>query len=178
MRQHAVLITGLPASGKTTLGKRIAAFLGYDFFDKDDFLETLFTEQGCSDEKQRLQLSRQSDRLMQQAASDSNRAVLVSHWSADAAKPDSGTDYQWVIDGYVTVSQLYCDCPVAQAHERFHDRQRHPGHQDGQSPDKWSMDALSSYQRHLPLPVGRLETVNTASEVSAVEVATRLLAHL
>lgn len=37
-----VVVTGLPASGKTTLGRHIATSLGFGFLDKDEFLEDLF----------------------------------------------------------------------------------------------------------------------------------------
>ena len=37
-----VIVTGLPASGKSTLGRAVAAALGLPMLDKDDILEALF----------------------------------------------------------------------------------------------------------------------------------------
>jgi hypothetical protein len=59
-RSSYIVVTGLPASGKTTLGRQLASRLGVDFFDKDDYLEALFGSQAATEENRQM-LSRQSD---------------------------------------------------------------------------------------------------------------------
>jgi len=43
-----IILTGLPASGKSTLGRAVAAALGLPMLDKDDILEALGLEERSS----------------------------------------------------------------------------------------------------------------------------------
>jgi hypothetical protein len=47
--QPFVVVSGLPGSGKTTLGRRLARALGLPLIDKDDILERLFETKGIGD---------------------------------------------------------------------------------------------------------------------------------
>ena len=44
-----IIILGPPATGKTTLGRRLAADLRLPFLGRDDFKERLFDRLGCRD---------------------------------------------------------------------------------------------------------------------------------
>ncbi|MDE4063909.1 AAA family ATPase [Phaeobacter gallaeciensis] len=44
--KSGVIVTGLPASGKTTIAREISKCLGFVFLDKDDFLEELYERHG------------------------------------------------------------------------------------------------------------------------------------
>lgn len=44
-----VIVTGAPGAGKTTLGRRLAADLGFPFINKDDVKDVMFTHLGWSD---------------------------------------------------------------------------------------------------------------------------------
>jgi hypothetical protein len=46
MRKPFVVISGLPGSGKTTLGRRLAPILNLPLIDKDDILNRLFESKG------------------------------------------------------------------------------------------------------------------------------------
>jgi gluconate kinase len=46
MRKPFVVISGLPGSGKTTLGRGLASALQLPFIDKDDILNRLFELKG------------------------------------------------------------------------------------------------------------------------------------
>ena len=61
-QRRLIIISGLPASGKTTLGRELAKLLGFQFIDKDDILESLFAEnQNFSSElRQRLRSRKRS----------------------------------------------------------------------------------------------------------------------
>jgi hypothetical protein len=49
MRKPFVVISGLPGSGKTTLGRRLAPALDLPLIDKDDILDRLFASKGVGD---------------------------------------------------------------------------------------------------------------------------------
>lgn len=55
-----VLVSGLPASGKSTLARTVAPLLGLQMIDKDDILDRLFEAKGIGDSAWRQQLSRES----------------------------------------------------------------------------------------------------------------------
>ena len=61
MENYCIIITGLPGSGKSTIGRLIAKALNIPMFDKDDYLEKLFEERGINDLAWRQKLSRESD---------------------------------------------------------------------------------------------------------------------
>src|SRR5436305_849551 len=89
-----VVVSGLPASGKTTLGRALAAALQLRLIEKDEILERLFE---CSDDTvSRRVLSRESDAIFQSEACASDGAVLVSFWRVTGMRADSGTPTGWL----------------------------------------------------------------------------------
>ena len=63
-----VVMSGLPGSGKTTLGRQLGAALGLDVLDKDDFLEAHFADYAEIDSTLRSTLSRLADAELQERA--------------------------------------------------------------------------------------------------------------
>lgn len=49
MMNTATVLSGLPASGKTTVGRGIASAMAIPLLDKDDFLEDLFEKHRVGD---------------------------------------------------------------------------------------------------------------------------------
>lgn len=139
MATAAIIVTGLPASGKTTLARRLAAALGWPMLDKDDFLEQLYATVDVTSMNIRRRLSREADAAFQLRARQLPKAVLVSHWRPNGDQSTSGTQAGWVLDHFTTTLELHCDCPWQTALERFRSRSRHPGHLDAQR----SQDALT-----------------------------------
>lgn len=45
MQRH-IIVSGIPASGKSTIGRAVAAALELAMLDKDEILETLFSSRG------------------------------------------------------------------------------------------------------------------------------------
>jgi adenylate kinase family enzyme len=130
-QEALIVITGLPASGKTSLGRALAVELGLPFIDKDDILESLFDTIGVASTEDRSRLSRASDAVMQTLASTAVGAVLTSHWRREEVSEDSGTPTDWLRARPAgTVIEVYCDCPPSMAADRFAERIRHPGHFD------------------------------------------------
>lgn len=126
-----IIVSGLPGSGKSTLARRLGRALALPVIDKDDILEELFDSRGVGDDTWRRALSRESDVIFQDRASDSPGAVLVSFWRMPGLPEDSGTPADWLSDLTERLVHVRCVCPVAIAAWRFVRRRRHPGHQDG-----------------------------------------------
>jgi AAA domain-containing protein len=133
MERLFVVISGLPASGKTTLARRLAPALNLPLIDKDDILDRLFESRGIGDATWRRALSRESDVVLQREAETSNGAVVVSFWRVPGMPPDSGTPTEWLRELSTALVNLHCHCAPDIAADRFCRRQRHPGHLDGQS---------------------------------------------
>jgi chloramphenicol 3-O-phosphotransferase len=128
-----VIVSGLPASGKTTLARRLSRPLGLPVIDKDDILESLFESKGAGDAARRRQLSRESDAELRARAESSGGAILVSFWHGPGMAADSGTPTRWLLDLPGPRVHVACRCAAEIAHARFARRTRHPGHLDRQS---------------------------------------------
>ena len=167
-----IVVTGLPGSGKTTLGRSLAEELGLPSLDKDDILETLFDHVGVASPDDRGRLSRASDAVMESLAGSSTGAVLSSHWRREELSTVSGTPTAWLRDRPAgTVVEVYCDCPPALAAQRFAQRTRHPGHGDG---DRTAEDLRAQFEPLAalgPWQIGALVRVDTTRPVDAAAVA-------
>ncbi len=158
-----IYVTGLPASGKTTVARYLAKRLKVTLLDKDDFLEQLFDEQNSVDMFERGQLSRQADPLFIDAALQQEKVVLVSHWRSPLSETSSGTQADWLAEHFNQVIEVSCVCSIETASQRFIQRKRHPGHND----DSRSLSDIrlwfKQYAEMLPIGVGRIVQVNTES---------------
>jgi len=125
-----IVVSGLPAAGKTAIGRYIAGRLGLPFLDKDEFLEREFQRYASVDLQLRQQLSRKSDETMMLQAIALERGVLVSFWRPDDRDVSFGTSTSWLKNQTTPVIELYCRCDAQIAQERFKTRRRHLGHND------------------------------------------------
>jgi Shikimate kinase len=170
MRKPFVVISGLPGSGKTTLGRRLAPILNLPLIDKDDILNRLFASQGVGNAAWRRTLSRESDVILQQEASSSGGAILVSFWRLPGMPADSGSPTDWLDAPSHHVVNVHCSCELEVAASRFLQRRRHPGHLDGESS---SADVLSSLRQLTQLPsldIGPRIDVDTSQEPNLPDV--------
>ena len=149
MRKPFVVISGLPGSGKTTLGRRLAPALNLPFIDKDDILDRLFEAKGVGNAAWRRALSRESDVILEREATRSNGAILVSFWRMPGMPLDSGTPTDWLHAPSHYLVNVHCACELEIAANRFLQRRRHPGHLDGESS---SADVLGSLRQLAQLP--------------------------
>ena len=170
MRKPFVVISGLPGSGKTTLGRRLAPILNLPLIDKDDILNRLFASKGVGNAAWRRTLSRESDVILQQEASSSGGAILVSFWRLPGMPADSGSPTDWLDAPSHHVVNVHCSCELEVAASRFLQRRRHPGHLDGESS---SADVLSSLRQLTQLPsldIGPRIDVDTSQEPNLPDV--------
>lgn len=119
-----LVVSGLAASGKTTVGKALSERLSVPLLDKDTILEALFDSLGCDDRQQRHSLSRASDEVLYRLAAEaSGTAVVVNWWNHDTAPARLHTISPSLVE-------VFCECPVEVAAARFVARERHRGHMD------------------------------------------------
>jgi gluconate kinase len=160
-----VIVSGLPASGKSTLSRNLSAALSLSLLDKDDILEALFETLGIGDADWRQLLSRTSDEILQRLASSSSGAVITSFWRHPEISSLSGAPTDWINSASRRVVEIYCECDPQVAAARFIGRNRHPGHLDSL---KRVEDVLTSFQTLAargPLGVGKLLRVDTSGEI-------------
>ena len=169
MRFH-IVVSGIPASGKSTIGRAIATALGLAVLDKDEFLEALFISQGIGDAEWRNHLSRMADEVLREKALCSDTAVITSWWRHPSSGLDSGTRVEWLSSLPGIVIEVHCVCSPQVAAKRFLSRKRHEGHLDHL---KTHADVLTNFQQQAalgPLGFARIVKVNTEQtlEMSAL----------
>jgi glucokinase len=164
MTRRFVVLSGLPGSGKSTLGWQLASALNLPLIDKDDVLERLYESKGVGDAAWRRSLSRESDVRFQAEATASNGAVLVSHWRFDGMPSDSGTPTTWLLGLSSHIVNVHCSCEPEIAAERFLQRKRHPGHLDGEASYAEVLAGLRAIARLGPLGIGPRVEVDTSRE--------------
>lgn len=125
-----IVVTGLPGSGKTTLGRSLAQALAVPLLDKDQVLEALFDSLGVGDEDWRARMSRAADRILATVARQFAGGVIVSWWRHPRSESSSGTGTAWLATLPGKVVEVHCHCPAELAAQRFFSRRRHPGHLD------------------------------------------------
>lgn len=125
-----VIVSGLPASGKTALGRAVAERLATTLLDKDDFLEDRFAAFPEIDPDLRQLLSRESDTELAQEAAKLQAGVIVSFWRPRGEAVAYGTPTEWIAELHAPVIELHCRCRPDTARQRFAARTRHPGHND------------------------------------------------
>jgi predicted kinase len=119
-----VLVTGAPASGKTTLAGPLAATLGLPLLGKDLIKEALFDALGTGDRAWSRRLGKASYEVLYAVAGALPAAVLDANLGPEAAPRLRAIDAQLV--------EVFCRCPADEVERRFASRAptRHPGHVD------------------------------------------------
>ena len=162
---HYVIISGVPASGKTTVARVIARELALPLFDKDNFLEPRLEGQSFGDTESRRTFSRAADQEFRSQAERSSGAIMTSWWKHPLSSADSGTPIEWLASLPGCRVEVHCRCSPAVAARRFLERRRHPGHLD----NRWSYpELLTRFTQDAsfgPLGIGYLVVVQTDGEI-------------
>jgi predicted kinase len=167
-----LIITGAPASGKTTLGRRLAVDLCLPFIGKDDIKETLFDSLGWKDRDWSRQLGLATYQLLYYFVDTELRAgkslVVESNFRPeyDAAKflkLHQQYDFEPV--------QIFCRAADQVLHERVRRRalsgERHPGHVDHVLYEE--MQSVPVQAGYDPLPIGGAVITVDTTELAGVD---------
>lgn len=160
-----VIITGKPATGKTTLGQRLAADLALPYFSKDGVKETLFDALGVDDLAWSRRLGMASFALLRYVTDvtlSARRSLMVeANFLAEYDAPF----YQTMAERHgARVAQVWLTAQSETLAQRFERRaaseRRHPGHLELAHLDGFRSRLLSDDDAPLPL-AGALRTVDT-----------------
>lgn len=182
-----VLITGMPATGKTTLGKTLSEKYLFPFISKDALKERIFDALGWSDKDWSLKVSAASHRIMDYVIEEELKAgqsiILESNFkhaidSARFTKMQSRFGCE--------VVQILCWAKGEVVFERFMKRigttERHPGQVEKISPEEIRRGFVAANGKDVPLDIPgktiELDTTDTEhidySEIyNAIEAAQR-----
>ena len=125
-----LIILGSPASGKTTLARRLAVDLALPTLSKDDVKEALFDLPGSGDRAWSRLLSEASFGALARLARAQLAAGLSCIVEGNWRTLHAGTLRALLTECGARVGQVYCRAEPQEIVRRFTSRARHPGHLD------------------------------------------------
>ncbi len=129
---YVILVTGIPASGKSVLAERLSADLGLPWFSKDRIKEELFDTVGFTSREEKVKLGTASTGILYYLAEQMMRCrrpfILENNFEAS-----SRPGLLRMLEGYgYRALTLRLTGDYARIYERFVQREssplRHPGH--------------------------------------------------
>ncbi len=171
MKKYSIIIiSGLPCTGKTTLGKYLSEKLELPFIYKDGIKELLFDNLGPSDREWSKKLGRASMALLYYFA-EAQLAARKSFIIESNFKPEFDTEKFLALEERYRFSpfQILCKADGKVLVERFKNRdnstERHQGHVDPASYKEFEELFLTDQQK--PLEIGgkivQLDTTDISS---------------
>jgi predicted kinase len=165
-RPLLLVVTGLPCTGKTTLGKYLASQLKLPYIHKDGIKETLFDSLGWEDRTWSRKLGAATYDLLYYVVETLMSAdvslVVESNFQPEVAGPKLG--------GLIEKYKYYCVQVLCKAEgsilaERFRERaesgERHPGH----------VDATTYDEMEPQLRLGRIEPLQLAGPLLEIDTS-------
>jgi predicted kinase len=144
------IILGSPASGKTTLARRLARDRSLPCLCKDDVKEALFDAVGMGDRDWSRRLSEASFAVLARLACAQlalgRSLILEGNWRSVHVPL-----FEPVLER-ARVRQIWCQAAPAEIVRRFTERRRHSGHLDAQMPLDELEKAVSLGPSFLDLP--------------------------
>lgn len=178
-----VIVTGPPASGKSSIARRIAGRFGLPNVNKDGIKETLFDSLGWRNRRQSARVNQATRSLLFHFADVLLAAgrpfVLESNFRPRRDEPA----FRRLAERYpFRPLQVHCDAPAEYLVRRFYGRwqagRRHPGHADNLTASDIMQDIRSGQFGVLDiggtvyrLDTGDFESIDFAPLYEAVRVA-------
>lgn len=175
VRSRRVVVSGVPGSGKSTLGREVARGLDIAFLDKDDYLDALFDSEPLTET--RSVLSRRADDQFISDALGTGDAVVVSFWRRPELSTTSGTPTAW-LEQSVDLVEVFCDCPPSVAVRRFEARRRHVRHDDESRSTTDLLDQFTALAALGPIGLGSLVRVDTSTHVDVDDLTAAIEAEV
>lgn len=178
MDPRIVLVSGPPASGKTTIARPLAEALGFALLTKDDIKESLFTSlNGPPDD---LAYSRQigsaAMNLLWALAAHCPQVVLDANFRTRS--PHEREQITALLrHPEARLVEIYCRIQPEEAARRFAQRARNDRHHPAHALKEISLDQLSEYDQPFALsPVLAIDTTQPVDIPALVNQTRELLA--
>ena len=168
-----IIVTGLPATGKTTIARSISARIRAPLFSKDEYKETLFDSLGTKDREWSRSIGRAAIDLMYSDVASCMRVGLTCVVESNF-KPEFDNERMGkLLDEYrVSSVQVLCKADGSVVYDRFSQRassgDRHPGHNDAGSLDELRPVLMRGRAEPLAVP-GPLIEIDT-TDFGSVDV--------
>ena len=166
-----VVVTGMPASGKTTVAESLSRRLRLPLIAKDEIKERLYDTLGSGDVEWSRHLGRAAHALIQSFAKAllaSGRSVIV-----EANFFHGAEERRFVALPPHRLVQIHCSAPLELLVERYAHRVRHTGHHD----DEKVVELAARFESgaHLPLDLrGELIELDTSLPIDGGSIAERV----
>jgi predicted kinase len=169
-----IMISGAPASGKSTLARALAEALGFPLLSKDTIKESLFeslgshlgSNAGSAAELSRL-LSRAAMDLLWSLAPCCPKVILEANF-----RPKSHYERERFTALEGRKLEVYCHCTPEEAARRFRERAIRADHHPAHSMQTLSAELLEEFDR--PMGMCPVIDVDTECPVNPLEVVDRI----
>jgi predicted kinase len=176
-KRSILLVSGAPASGKSTLARALAESFGYPLISKDTIKESLFdslggllnAEIGSPAELSRL-LSRAAMEMLWSLAPCCPKVILEANF-----RPKSEYERGRLSTLQGRKLEIYCHCTTEEATRRFRERATRVGHHMAHSMKTITAGLLEEFDR--PVGICPVVDVDTEFSVSAADVIERIRRH-
>jgi predicted kinase len=175
-QRSILLVSGAPASGKSTLARALARIFGYPLISKDTIKESLFDSLGThlnrsldAPELSRL-LSRAAMEMLWSLAPGCPEVILEANF-----RPRSDYERERISALQGRKLEVYCHCTLQEASRRFRERATRADHHPAHNMKAMSVELLEEYDR--PIGLCPVIDVDTECPVDALAVADRIRQH-
>ena len=165
-----LVVTGMPSSGKTTVGEGLARRLRFPLIAKDEIKESLYDSLGAADVASSARLGRAAYALifaLARASLNSGASLVVeANFFRDQEPKFRALPAHRLV-------QLHCQAPLAVLSERYANRSRHAGHHDAEKITELPARFESGVHEALNLP-GDLIELDTTQPVDLDALADKI----
>jgi predicted kinase len=165
-----VVVTGMPAAGKTTIARAVSRDLGLPLIAKDEIKERLYDTLGTGDVEWSGRLGQASYALIfsfAQSLLESGQAAILE------ANFFRGSEGQFSALPAHRIVQIHCDAPLDLLVERYANRCRHAGHHDDAKVNELAARLESGAHSPLDLP-GDLIRIDTSLPVDEAVIVSQV----
>jgi predicted kinase len=166
-----VVVTGMPAAGKSTLAEELSRSLALPLIARDRIKEQLYETLGAGNAESSSRLGAAAFALLFDLAAVLLEAGQSAILEANFFRGDAEPKFAALPNHRVV--QIHCSAPLELLVERYTSRRRHPGHHDGEKVNLLRERFDHHTHEALSLP-GDTIRVDTSSPVDVAAITDRV----